>query len=126
MRIDRLAAAGWGAACLAAASLASAADLRPALVLPSQQREANSPVQQQPQVPAPVPAARPTGPSDAFYTQFEEDARKMDRSKRDALRKDFVKRYEDAKRRNAAAERKHYQRLMGILATIATERGETP
>lgn len=126
MRIVRSTAAGFGAVWLWAASLASAADLRPTLVLPSQQREANSPVQQQQQMPAPAPAAQPSGPSDAFYTQFEEDARKMDRPKRDALRKDFVMRYDDAKRRNASAERRHYQRMLGILATLATERGEAP
>ena len=124
MRIDRITAAGWWAGCLCTASLASAADLRPTLVLPSQQREANSPMQQQQQ--APAPAAQPAGPSDSFYTQFETEARssKMDRARREALRKDFVKRRDAAIGRNAAAETMHYQRLLGILDKIAAERGE--
>ncbi|MBL8351402.1 MAG: hypothetical protein JNL87_13965 [Burkholderiaceae bacterium] len=122
MRIERLSAAGLGAGCLWAAATGFAADLRPTLVLPSQ-REGASPMQQQP---APAPVAQPAGPSDAFYAKFDEDARTMDRARRETLRKDFVKRYDAAKSRNAGAEMKHYQRLLGILATIATERGEAP
>lgn len=124
MRIERLSAAGVAAGCLWAAATGFAADLRPTLVLPSQ-REAASPMQQQP-APAPAPVAQPAGPSDAFYAKFEDDARTMERARREALRKDFVNRYDAAKSRNAGAEMKHYQRLLGILATIASDRGETP
>lgn len=111
-----------GAVCLCAAVPASADDLRPKLVLPSQTA---APVIAPPSpAPAPPPATL-AGPSDAFYISFEANARKsMDRPRRDALRRDFVQRFTDAQVRNATAEMQHYERLLSILTTIAAERGE--
>jgi hypothetical protein len=123
---SRLEIAGFGGACVLAASLAAAADLRPALELPSQ-REAINPAQQQVGSASLTrsTAAQVAVPADAFYIKFEDDARNtMDRAKREALRKDFVKRYNEARKRNASTDVQHYRRLIGILTTIAVDQGE--
>ena len=83
---------------------AGAIDLRPSLDLPSE-RSANS---------TPVHAA---ASPEAYYHKFAVDVRTMKPDEITKLHNDFRKRLDDARTKNVSNDVRHYQRMLGILAS---------
>jgi hypothetical protein len=83
---------------------AAATDLRPSLDLPSERSPQSTPV------PAFVSP-------EAFYQKFAADVRTMKADEITKLRNDFLKRLDTARTNSSSNEVRHYQRMLGILAS---------